>query len=221
MSSALPAAICPRRIDQADRCRRRSRAREHVRERAAEFAGAEDGDVMHAWAIVMAAMDKHSSRTRSPSSPADHAASASAIARALVAEGVNVAITGRTEADLSEARRHIEAAGPGTVETLARRRARSTPTWTTSCRATVARFGGLDILVNNAGVGDLRQRRRHDARAVVRGHRHESHRRLQRLPRGAAAAEAARRRLHHQHQQPGREERVCRRGARTARRSRD
>ena len=30
-----------------------------------------------------------------------------AIARALVAEGANVAITGRTEADLSEARRHI------------------------------------------------------------------------------------------------------------------
>ncbi len=54
----------------------------------------------------------------------------------------------------------------------------------------------------------IRQRGRHDAGAVVRGHRHQSHRCLQRLPRGAAATEAARRRLHHQHQQPGREERV-------------
>ena len=41
-----------------------------------------------------------------------------AIARALVADGVQVAITGRSAAHLSAARPKIEAAGPGAVETL-------------------------------------------------------------------------------------------------------
>ena len=41
-----------------------------------------------------------------------------AIARALVADGVQVAITGRSAAHLSAARPTIEAAGPGAVETL-------------------------------------------------------------------------------------------------------
>ena len=41
-----------------------------------------------------------------------------AIAQALVAEGVQVAITGRSESHLSAARPLIEAAGPGAVETL-------------------------------------------------------------------------------------------------------
>jgi 3-oxoacyl-[acyl-carrier protein] reductase len=41
-----------------------------------------------------------------------------AIARALVADGVQVAITGRDAAHLSAARPKIEAAGPGAVETL-------------------------------------------------------------------------------------------------------
>ena len=74
-----------------------------------------------------------------------------------------------------------------------------------------ARFGGLDILVNNAGVGIFADVADMTPDAVVRGHRHQPHRRVQRLPRGAAAPAAARRRLHHQHQQPGRQEPVRRR----------
>jgi 3-oxoacyl-[acyl-carrier protein] reductase len=75
-----------------------------------------------------------------------------AIARALVAEGVHVAITGRNEAHLAAARPTIESAGPGAVETLQAdvRRAEDV---TRAVDATVARFGGLDILINNAGVG--------------------------------------------------------------------
>jgi NAD(P)-dependent dehydrogenase (short-subunit alcohol dehydrogenase family) len=75
-----------------------------------------------------------------------------AIARALAAEGVNVAITGRTDSHLSEARPRIESAGPARVETL-RADMRRYEDVEQAVAATVARFGGLDILVNNAGVG--------------------------------------------------------------------
>ena len=75
-----------------------------------------------------------------------------AIARALVAEGVQVAITGRDEARLSSARRTIEGAGPGAVEAL-RADVRNYEEVERAVAATVARFGSLDILVNNAGVG--------------------------------------------------------------------
>ena len=66
--------------------------------------------------------------------------------------GVNVAITGRNETDLSQARRHIEGAGPAAVETL-RADVRQFSEVDRAVSATVARFGGLDIVVNNAGVG--------------------------------------------------------------------
>jgi NAD(P)-dependent dehydrogenase (short-subunit alcohol dehydrogenase family) len=75
-----------------------------------------------------------------------------AIAHALVAEGVNVTVTGRQEGHLSEARRHLEGAGPGAVETL-RADVRHYTEVEHVVSATVARFGGLDVLVNNAGVG--------------------------------------------------------------------
>src|SRR4051812_23538620 len=75
-----------------------------------------------------------------------------AIARALVAEGVNVAVTGRSAAHLSDARSRIESAGPGAVETL-RADASIFEEVERAVAATVARFGGLDIVVNNAGVG--------------------------------------------------------------------
>ena len=75
-----------------------------------------------------------------------------AIARALVADGVQVAVTGRSDAHLSAARPHIEAAGPGSVETL-QADVRRQPDIKRAVDATAARFGGLDILVNNAGVG--------------------------------------------------------------------
>jgi len=75
-----------------------------------------------------------------------------AIARALVGDGANVAITGRTDTHLSAARPGIEAAGPGAVETF-RADVRRHDDMTRMVDSTVARFGGLDILINNAGVG--------------------------------------------------------------------
>ena len=75
-----------------------------------------------------------------------------AIARALVADGVKVAITGRDAARLSAARPSIEAAGPGSVETL-QADVRRHDEVEAAVAATVARFGGLDVVINNAGVG--------------------------------------------------------------------
>jgi len=75
-----------------------------------------------------------------------------AIARALVADGVHVAITGRNAAHLSSARPAIEAAGPGSVETL-QADVRKFAEVQRAIDAAVARFGGLDFLINNAGVG--------------------------------------------------------------------
>jgi NAD(P)-dependent dehydrogenase (short-subunit alcohol dehydrogenase family) len=75
-----------------------------------------------------------------------------AIAHALAVEGVQVAVTARSAAHLSAARRAIEGSGPGGVEALqadVRRHADAQR----AVEAAVARFGGLDILVNNAGVG--------------------------------------------------------------------
>ncbi len=75
-----------------------------------------------------------------------------AIARALVADGAHVSITGRSAAHLSAARPTIEAAGPGSVETL-QADVRRYDEVKGAIDATVARFGGLDFLINNAGVG--------------------------------------------------------------------
>ena len=75
-----------------------------------------------------------------------------AIARALVAEGAQVAITGRSEAHLAAARPIIESAGPGAVETLQADMRRADEV-KRAIDATAARFGGLDIVINNAGVG--------------------------------------------------------------------
>jgi NAD(P)-dependent dehydrogenase (short-subunit alcohol dehydrogenase family) len=75
-----------------------------------------------------------------------------AIAQALVADGVQVGITGRSAAGLSAARPKLEAAGPAAVETL-QADVRNYDELRRAIDATVARFGGLDILVNNAGVG--------------------------------------------------------------------
>jgi NAD(P)-dependent dehydrogenase (short-subunit alcohol dehydrogenase family) len=75
-----------------------------------------------------------------------------AVACARVHEGANVVATARGEAGLSSARREIERAGPGAVETL-QADVKSYADMTRVVDAAVARFGGLDILVNNAGVG--------------------------------------------------------------------
>src|SRR5262249_43966443 len=75
-----------------------------------------------------------------------------AIAHALIANGANVSITGRSETHLSAARRFIEGAGPGAIETL-RADVRVDRDAERAISATVERFGGLDIVVNNAGIG--------------------------------------------------------------------
>ncbi len=75
-----------------------------------------------------------------------------AIARAFVAEGAQVAITGRGDAHLSAARSQLEAAGHGRVETI-RADVRRYAEVEHAIDAAVERFGGLDILVNNAGIG--------------------------------------------------------------------
>jgi NAD(P)-dependent dehydrogenase (short-subunit alcohol dehydrogenase family) len=75
-----------------------------------------------------------------------------AIARALVADGVQVSVTGLSDAHLSAARVKIESAGPSAVETL-RADVRHYDDVERAIGATVGRFGGLDILINNAGVG--------------------------------------------------------------------
>lgn len=75
-----------------------------------------------------------------------------AIASALVADGINVTVTGRDAGHLSAARAQIEGAGPGAVETLCAD-VRQYGEMERVVAATVARFAGFDILVNNAGVG--------------------------------------------------------------------
>jgi NAD(P)-dependent dehydrogenase (short-subunit alcohol dehydrogenase family) len=75
-----------------------------------------------------------------------------AIAQALVADGVNVGITGLSEAHLATARDILHGSGPGQVETF-RADVRHFDQVEQAVGATAARFGGLDIIVNNAAVG--------------------------------------------------------------------
>jgi NAD(P)-dependent dehydrogenase (short-subunit alcohol dehydrogenase family) len=77
-----------------------------------------------------------------------------AIAKSLVAEGVHVAITGRSEVHLAAARPQIEKAGPASVETL-QADVRRYDEVERAVGGTVARFGHLDFLINNAGIGIL------------------------------------------------------------------
>jgi NAD(P)-dependent dehydrogenase (short-subunit alcohol dehydrogenase family) len=74
------------------------------------------------------------------------------IAHALVSEGVSVAITGRGESDLAEARDRLQALGGGRVETF-RVDVRDHSGIGRTVADLVSRLGGLDIVVNNAGVG--------------------------------------------------------------------
>jgi NAD(P)-dependent dehydrogenase (short-subunit alcohol dehydrogenase family) len=75
-----------------------------------------------------------------------------AIARALLAEGVHVAVTGLDERRLSAAHEEIDGSGHGRLETL-RADVRDYTQVEQTVAAIAQRFGGLDIVVNNAGVG--------------------------------------------------------------------
>jgi 3-oxoacyl-[acyl-carrier protein] reductase len=78
-----------------------------------------------------------------------------AIARALLADGASVAITGRTAGHLTTARTQLEAAsgpGPDGIEAI-QADVRQYKDVDRAMAKAVSRFGGLDILINNAGVG--------------------------------------------------------------------
>ncbi len=73
------------------------------------------------------------------------------IAEALVGRGVRVAITGRGQKSLADAKRRLEAAG-GTVEALAID-VRDRDAVAKGVETVASVLGGLDIVINNAGVG--------------------------------------------------------------------
>jgi 3-oxoacyl-[acyl-carrier protein] reductase len=78
-----------------------------------------------------------------------------AVARALVAGGSRVVITGRDQAQLESAGdrlRSVPGSSPEAVH-LVRADVRSPEQAAGAIDAAVGRFGGLDVLVNNAGVG--------------------------------------------------------------------
>jgi 3-oxoacyl-[acyl-carrier protein] reductase len=78
-----------------------------------------------------------------------------AIARALLAQGAAVAITGTDQGRLDSAAGDLGGADSGRVLAL-RADVRSYDDVEKALAATVQQFGGLDILVNNAGVGIFR-----------------------------------------------------------------
>ena len=137
-------------VDQTN-VRRCATPRERVREQAADLAGSDDRDLSHlSCAIVMARME--TLRGKVALVTGGSRGIGLAIARALVADGVQVSVTARSEAHLSAARARIESAGPAAVETL-RADVRHYDEIERAVGATVGRFGGLDILINNAGIG--------------------------------------------------------------------
>ena len=82
-----------------------------------------------------------------------------ASARALVAEGCHVCISGRGEDALSDAALELSAAAAGSAEVLAVRADLATePGIRDVVDATLTRFGGVDVLVNNVALargGDI------------------------------------------------------------------
>ncbi len=76
-----------------------------------------------------------------------------ATAAALVGDGMKVAITGRNQGHLDEARRRIEAAGGSGSLLTVHADVRQFADVERTMAAIEQSFGGLDVLVNNAGVG--------------------------------------------------------------------
>ena len=78
-----------------------------------------------------------------------------AIARALLAQGAAVAITGTNRAALDAAEGELRGSGAGEVMAL-RADVRSHDEVEKALSSVSSRFGGVDILINNAGVGVFR-----------------------------------------------------------------
>ena len=160
-------------------------SRQHVRERAAELTGADDGDLRHAVGYCNGSHEKGIARTggardrRVAGHRPRHRATRSS------REGVNVAITARSERSSrrrdAPARRRRRRAG----RDAARPTSATTAASSTRSPTTVSAFGGLDIVVNNAGVGIFANVADMTPEQWSRGHRHQSDRRLQRVPRRA------------------------------------
>lgn len=74
------------------------------------------------------------------------------IAHALVAQGVDVLITGRSESTLADATKRLAGVGTGRVEALSVD-VRDYAAVGRAVAKVVSAFGGLDIVVNNAGAG--------------------------------------------------------------------
>jgi NAD(P)-dependent dehydrogenase (short-subunit alcohol dehydrogenase family) len=79
-----------------------------------------------------------------------------AIARALLAQGAAVAITGTTRAALDAAEGELRGSGDGDRVMALRADVRSYDEVEKALSSVSARFGGVDILINNAGVGVFR-----------------------------------------------------------------
>jgi 3-oxoacyl-[acyl-carrier protein] reductase len=79
----------------------------------------------------------------------------SAIAEALLAEGMRVAITGLSEPHLQDALVRLARSAPDGLASLGTIRAdvRRYEDMEQAVEAVAGRFGGLDVLVNNAGIG--------------------------------------------------------------------
>ncbi len=142
-------------VDEPD-CAYKIVPRQHMRQLAAKLAGADDRDLPHPAGIVCGPRHKigiaMTFQGRSAIVTGGSRGIGLAVARALVAEGVNVAVLARNADALSRARAHAESAGPGRVEAL-RADVGDYADVERAVAAAVARFGGLDYVVNNAGVG--------------------------------------------------------------------
>jgi len=75
-----------------------------------------------------------------------------AIARALVAEGVNVCVSARSRGEIDETVEELGSLGKGAITGVVAD-VRNCPQVKALIDLTVSQFGGLDILVNNAGIG--------------------------------------------------------------------